>query len=843
MISNDCKMVKVCSITNYPKESKYNEYFEKFQYPLHIFQKWAIEGIVEGQHVLVTAPTGSGKSLPAEFSLDFFVSKGKKVIYCSPIKALSNQKFFDFSQKYPHLTIGIITGDIKTNPDADILIMTTEILLNKLYQIKSQSNITLHNSVSFEMDIEKELGVVIFDEIHMINDMNRGHVWEQSIMLLPKHIQMVGLSATLDNPERFAYWLENRGEDQTKEDQTTENKKIVYLTAKKDRAVPLTHYSFITVTQGIFKSIKDKTIQEEIKKLTNVPFVIQDSIGKFNEDQYMKNSKILKMLEDKNIRIKRQHALNQCLKYLTEHEMTPAICYVFSIKKLEECAKEVTTNLLEFDSKVPYTIRRECEQILRKLPNFEEYLHIPEYVHLVSLLEKGVAMHHSKMLPILREIVEILFAKGYIKVLFATESVAIGLNLPVKTTIFTDIHKFDGDNVRFLQGHEYTQAAGRAGRLGLDSVGHVIHLNNLFRNVDSVSYRNMMNGKPQALVSKFKISYSLLLNLIDIGDYDFIHFSRKSMVKDDLDSELKEVYDQISKAYTEFEIIETSKGYLRTPLTIIDEYFDLLAKKPNTVNKKRKEIEKRIQEIQEIHKYIDTDKETMKKYNYKKQYIQELENKYQTIEKFIDTKVDTIIRLLEKDGFIEKTEDSSIKLTIKGKYATCLHEIPCLIFAELINNNTLLELSSLQLITFLSCFTNVNVQDDHKDYLPKTQDAQIKKCLEETHHLYSMFQTKELENKINTGTDYTLHYDLVNYVEKWCNSTSVEECKMVLQVLEAEKEIFLGEFVKALLKITNIACELEKIAEMNGQIAFLSKLREIPALCLKYVVTNQSLYI
>ena len=338
-------MVKVCSITNYPKdnEAKYCEYFQKFNYPLHIFQKYAIEGIVEGHHVLVTAPTGSGKSLPAEFALDFFHSKGKKTIYCSPIKSLSNQKFYDFSQKYPHISVGLITGDIKTNPDANVLIMTTEILLNKLYQIKSSQQ-NINSAVSFEMDIESELGVVIFDEIHFINDENRGTVWENSIMLLPRHIQMIGLSATLDDPSKFAYWLENRGEENT-------SNKIVYLTAKKERTVPLIHYSFITTNQGIFKAIKDKTIQEEIKKATNKPFILQDHKGKFNDEQLNNMTKMLKLFATKEIRVKRAHVINQVTQYLTENEMTPAICYVFSIKKIEECAREVTTNLLEFDSK------------------------------------------------------------------------------------------------------------------------------------------------------------------------------------------------------------------------------------------------------------------------------------------------------------------------------------------------------------------------------------------------------------------------------------------------------------------------------------------------------------
>lgn len=246
--------------------------------------------------------------------------------------------------------------------------------------------------------------------------------------------------------------------------------------------------------------------------------------------------------------------------------MTPAICYVFSIKKLEECSKEVTTNLLEFDSKVPYIAKRECEQILRsKLPNFEEYLYLPEYITLVSLLEKGIATHHSKMLPVFREIVEIFFARGFIKLLFATESVAIGLNLPVKTCIFTDIYKHDGNSMRILQAHEYTQSAGRAGRLGLDKVGHVIHLNNIFRDLDSISYKTMMNGKPQKLTLKFKISYNLLLNLLDIGDTNLVTFASRSMSTGDIDAQLKTIYYKMTELQTELDNASTYSINLRTP--------------------------------------------------------------------------------------------------------------------------------------------------------------------------------------------------------------------------------------------------------------------------------------
>ncbi len=348
-------MVKVCSY-NYPKshDEGYEKYHEMYEYPLHDFQKWAVKGIVDGQHVLVCAPTGSGKTLPGEFALNYFHSKGKRTIYTSPIKALSNEKFYNFTRKYPHLSVGLITGDIKTNPEADVLIMTTEILLNKLYQIKSSSPVS-SSSISFEMDIEHELGCVVFDEIHMINDESRGHVWEQSIMMLPPQVQMIGLSATLDDPAKFAYWLENRGSSEKFSD------KEVFLTQKQVRAVPLIHYSFITATNGVNKHIKDKALQQEIRSAIDKPFVIQDANGVFNDVQYQTTTKVLKLFEKNDIRVKRQHVLNKVTEYLVEKEMLPALCYVFSRKQLEKCAEELTTNLLEFDSKVPYTVDRECE--------------------------------------------------------------------------------------------------------------------------------------------------------------------------------------------------------------------------------------------------------------------------------------------------------------------------------------------------------------------------------------------------------------------------------------------------------------------------------------------------
>jgi superfamily II RNA helicase len=832
-------MVKVCAY-NYPKsdEYSYQKFYDMYSYPLHDFQKWAIKGIVDEQHVLVTAPTGSGKTLPGEFALDYFHSKGKKTIYTSPIKALSNEKFYNFTKKYPHISIGLITGDIKTNPDADVLIMTTEILLNKLYQINSNSPVP-NSSISFEMDIGLELGCVIFDEVHMINDESRGHVWEQSIMMLPPHVQMIGLSATLDNPERFAYWLETRG------GMTKFGDKEVFLTKKQVRAVPLIHYSFITATNGVNKVIKDKALQEEIKKAINKPFVIQDEKGIFNDDQYKSTSKLLTLFEKHDIRVKRQHVLNKVTEYLVEKEMLPALCYVFSRKQLEKCAAELTTNLLEFDSKVPYIVDRECEQIIRKLPNYEEYLHLPEYVNTVKLLRKGVGIHHAGLMPILREMTELLFARGFIKILFCTETMSVGINLPVKTTIFTDVKKFNGEIIRQLYSHEYTQAAGRAGRLGLDTVGHVIHLNNLFRDVDSVAYKTMMNGKPQTLTSKFKISYNLLLNLLDIGDKKLIQFANKSMVTGDLDNQMKEIYYKMTSLNGEIDNIKLCTSNLRTPVSVLQEFIELQTNRVHAVNKKRKDIERKLQNIHDNYKYIEQDKLTYLKIYSKENELNELQKEYDSVNSYIKSGVVTVLTLLKEEGFIEGTPDDelSLNLTLKGKIASQLREVHCLVFAKLLEDKKIDHLSSKQLVALLSIFTNITVQEDLKDLSPNSNDDDVQINVNLLTILYNKYKDKEIKNNINTGFEYNIHYDLLNYVDNWCIAESIEECKLVLQKMVEEKQIFLGEFVKALLKINNISAEMEKIAELTGNIAFLSKLREIPNITLKYVVTNQSLYV
>ena len=827
-------MVKICP-NDYPSsnEQKYSQYFDKYPFSLSSFQKFAIEAIVEGNHILVTAHTGSGKTLPAEFAIEHFVSKGKKVIYTSPIKALSNQKLYEFTQKFPHISFGILTGDIKTNPEADVLIMTTEILMNTLYAKQRKAN--TNNLTMFDMDFDNELACVIFDEIHYINDADRGKVWEETIMMLPQHIQMVMLSATLDSPDKFALWCETRG--QTNNTST----KSVYLTTTYERVVPLTHYSFITCTQGLFKILKDKQLEMEVMRTTNTLHTIQDAKGNFNENNYLRIHKTIKLFQDKNHYVKRQHILNSVARHMVDNNMLPAICFVLSRKALEQCAKEMTTVLLEDDSKVPYIIRKECEQIIRKLPNFEEYLNLPEYQSIVSLLEKGVAIHHAGIIPILREMVELLFAKGYVKLLFATETFAVGINMPTKTVIFTDLNKFNGTCMRPLYSHEYTQMAGRAGRRGIDTVGHVIHLSNLFKNIDQLTLKTIMKGKPQTLVSKFKISYNLILNLIDIGETDYIKYAKRSMVQGDIEKTIKGYNESIYKLQCEIDNLVIIIDNFKIPKEILEQYTHCKQQFVVSVNKKRREADKNIKQLQDQYHTIDKDIDIFIKYNSKIDQLNKKTNLCINTEKTLEINVYKILGFLEEKAFIDFNH--TYLLTTSGKIATQIRELHCLIFASLIQSKMLHNLEPKELVGLLSCFTNISVQEEKRNILPNTENIKVKNTIMTIYKLYNDQEQYENEHMIETGFDYSIHFDLIDYVIKWCECENETDCKEVLQQISLEKDIFLGEFIKAILKINNITSEMEKIAEMLGDMNFLSILKSVPQLTLKYVATNQSLYV
>jgi superfamily II RNA helicase len=258
-------------------------------------------------------------------------------------------------------------------------------------------------------------------------------------------------------------------------------------------------------------------------------------------------------------------------------------------------------------------------------------------------------------------------------------------------------------------------------------------------------------------------------------------------------------------------------------------------------------MEKEIQKIKDEYKTVEQDQTTLHKYNLKQTELNELHVRKELIDNYINNDVNKVLNFLEDDGFIEyynevKNEEKTV-LTLKGKMASQLREVQCLVFADLLEDKSIDNLSAKQLVSLFSCFTNISVEESVQEFTPYTDDKEIKEIICKVAQMYNDYEDNETNMGVKTGSDYYIQYDLLNYVNDWCGANCVEECKIVLQNLAYNKGIFLGEFVKALLKINNISCEMEKIAEMTGNIAFLSKLREIPNLTLKYVVTNQSLYV
>ena len=652
--------VKICSepyLSNLPE-------FEKYSYPLSDFQKYAIEAILNGHHVLSCAHTGSGKTLAAEFALQYFVNLGKKVIYTSPIKALSNQKYYEFSHKYPNISFGLLTGDIKTNPGADVLIMTTEILMNKLFMGSSQ----IQTATNFEMNLQEELACVVFDEVHYINDVDRGNVWEQSIMMLPDNVQMIMLSATIDNPTGFAQWVADC--------HPTSNKQV-WMASTNHRVVPLTHYVYYTTTEDPFKKIKDKTVQEKIRNGTNNIIPILNSSGIFNPTAYNTIMGLNNIFNKERIFIKRKFVLNSVIEKMRDpeksvytesaKEMLPAIFFVFSRKLVEECAKEITVPVLEFDNKTAYTMRHDCEQIVRKFPNAREYLELPEFNELVGLLEKGIAIHHSGMIPVLREIVELMISQKRVKVLFATESFAIGLDCPIRTAVFMSLTKYTTDGLRYLYSHEYTQMAGRAGRRGIDTIGNVIHLNNLFREQPTMEeYKQILCGKPQVLESKFKISHQMILNQIKHGNYTI-----DNMMKHIEKTMLAKQYDQIHKSYerqlsrqTDI-VLEKQKKLeeISIPIDICQQYGKLKEKMqiPMLNAKSRKETEKNIQEIVKQYGLIDAEYNKYVEYELAKKEAKGIETEIEKLVQYLKNEIEEKCRELCEYGILSFTQMEDMK--------------------------------------------------------------------------------------------------------------------------------------------------------------------------------------
>jgi len=521
-------------------EARFEEEFvdramaREFPFELDAFQKEAILHLERGEHVFVSAHTSAGKTVVAEYAFALAMRNRSKAIYTSPIKTISNQKFRDFHEE--GFEVGILTGDVSIHPEASCLIMTTEILRSMLYR---------------GADVLRDVEWVIFDEVHYVNDIDRGVVWEEVIIMLPKQVNMVLLSATVPNTFEFADWI-----GRTKQ-------RLVYVTGTNKRPVPLEHllyyagdlYKICENEEFLPDGYKQaKLAYKEKNDPKPVPVAsrgrgapqqqqagnrgrgrqVPGRHGRGQQPQTQGNRgrgprqmQATKQPYRGNPMRSERNELVKLIGVLKKKELLPAVFFVFSKKKCEGCAEKLESMDLSTGAEKA-EIHQFFDRCMSRLS--EEDRQLPQLVRMKDMLKRGMAVHHAGLLPIVKEVVEILFCRGLIKVLFSTETFAMGVNAPARVCVFHSLEKHDGREFRSLLSGEYTQMAGRAGRRGIDSVGTVIIM--CWDEIPMESaLKHLLTGKATKLQSQFRLRYNMILNVFRVDDMKMEDMLKRSFAE------------------------------------------------------------------------------------------------------------------------------------------------------------------------------------------------------------------------------------------------------------------------------------------------------------------------
>lgn len=455
---------------------------KEYKFTLDPFQRNSVSCIERNESVLVSAHTSAGKTVVAEYAIAQCLKNGQRVVYTSPIKALSNQKFRELTAEFGD--VGLMTGDVTINPSASCLVMTTEILRSMLYR---------------GSEIMREVAWVVFDEIHYMRDKERGVVWEETIILLPRKVRYVFLSATIPNAMQFAEWIAHT------------HAQPCHVVYTDFRPTPLQHYLFPQGGEGIHLVVDERgTFRED--NFQKAMGALADSKGEDVADPNAGGGKRRgQVKKGGNGGKKGPSDIYKIVKMIMVKNYNPVIVFAFSKRECEALALQM--------SKLEFNTDDEKEMVSTVFSNAinalsEEDRGLPQIEHILPLLRRGIGIHHGGLLPILKEVIEILFQEGLIKVLFATETFSIGLNMPAKTVVFTAVNKWDGKEFRNLTSGEFIQMSGRAGRRGLDDRGIVIMM--FDEKLEPSAAKTMVKGEADRLNSAFHLGYNMILNLMRV---------------------------------------------------------------------------------------------------------------------------------------------------------------------------------------------------------------------------------------------------------------------------------------------------------------------------------------
>ncbi len=746
-----------------------------FNFELDDFQKEAIEHIKNGKSVVVCAPTGAGKTCIAQSAIHLALENGTRIFYTTPLKALSNQKFYDFSRTYGEENVGLLTGDTTINREAQIVVMTTEVFRNMLYG-------TTFGALK---DNLKDVKYVVLDEVHYMNDEQRGTVWEESIIYCPTNIQIIALSATVQNSKQLTNWINtvHSGTEHVFTDFRPVPLRFYYYdSSKPDTVLPL-----LTPEGKLNKKIKPESKYKYFNKKTAVKNPV---------------ASITMALKEKN--------------------MLPAIYFTFSRKKCDENAKKCSS--LELLTKEEtLEINRLVDEYIGENPYLENN---PQ----IDLIKKGVASHHAGLLPGWKLLVERLFQKGLIKMVFATETLAAGINMPARTTVISSVSKRTDEGHRMLSANEFLQMSGRAGRRGMDEIGYVVIVGTPFQTPEEVAALATSGSNP--LESKFSPCYSMVLNLLQRFSLD----EAKELILKTFGYYSSS--DRISPLLAQMEeyqnIINTARDY-KCHLGLNNEDFAQYNKLKNmyvetrTIFKtlKRQAHKSGKKDAPEVAEFGRKSKELLRKIEhygcnnckiYKKhkkelELLARYEKKARALKKEIEFQKDIYWQkflahknILEQTGNLADnfpTERGRVTMALRTENELYLGEI---ILSGLLDNLEPYELASVvcalaceEMRTKDECVTNPPSQNVRK-VLNKIKEIKRK--------IYILERDNNIENPMN------LHSHFCSLIEFWVNSDNDDTSDITAwEQMFSESEFSQGDVVRAFKRTIDI---LRQIAIIEG---------------------------
>lgn len=799
------------------------DYWKDAPFPLSDFQKWAIDAYHTNKHVLVTAHTGSGKTYPAEHAIRDCIRNGRKLIYTSPIKSLSNQKFYDFQRKFPEASVGILTGDIKYNPEGNVLIMTTEILRNLVFY-KHIADPT--GKLTIELDIARDFDCVVFDEVHYINDVDRGRVWEETLVLLPPHIRLILLSATIDNPSEFCQWIADM------------KQRDVVLTSTYHRVVPLRHCLFTSLLPSYYHGKRSSDQQKNIATEIDKKLVVFDSnaTNGFHDPTFDRWSSNLSKVADG---ISRNTIIHDCVSYLYEEDLCPAIFFTFSKVRCEALAKQTVLQMLQPNELAE--VIRIVDYYIGHSPNRESYKVLPQWIDLRRCLEKGVGFHHSGLVPLFKEIVEMLYEKNLVKVLFATETFAVGVNMPTRTVVFTALEKFvSGGQSRFLYPFEYLQMAGRAGRRGIDTLGTAIilpyaHGGNAMDIPDKSVIRGMIHGRSQFIQSKFTLDYTFVLKMI-LNDVPLLKWVEKSLYFREIQHEIEGLKKRLAKEQGDAVRLDAECAMNEEEMILCREYQTIINRPSNIRNATQR---KRLDELNRNREFM----QKWRKYTAAFQQGQvvaateiELEHAMQSI----STTLVDVLRILKQKGYLTNDELSvqAKDVTVKGRVASELMECHPILITELLFSKDVDSMSSEDWAGILGLLCDSrpvdrNLEHMEDEYVPE----HVYRIITSITNTAEEWKMAECDRRLTLGTVWELNPYMVGAMIRWSEpSTSVKDIVDYYNIFE-------GNFIKDVLKFYNMCAELERVAVIVDKpelIMTVSRLREV---LMREIVGVESIYV